>query len=132
MPIKNVKSNEFVLKATCPAMGGIVASVTSFLWSKSCYISELNQFDDPDTGRFFMRLVCRVDDNGIEIEQIQSEFASIAKEFDMKWDIFDRSILSPASDTFKQEHLSQNIILLGGVLDERFRDISDHRGAPSF
>ncbi len=111
MPIKNVKSNEFVLKATCPAMGGIVASVTSFLWSKSCYISELNQFDDPDTGRFFMRLVCRVDDNGIEIEQIQSEFASIAKEFDMKWDIFDRSILSKVLIMVsKSDHCLTNLL----------------------
>ena len=30
MPIRNSKSNEFVLKATCAAKGGIIASVTSF------------------------------------------------------------------------------------------------------
>ena len=94
MTNKKAPSNEFVLKATCPAVGGIVASVTSYLWSKSCYISELNQFDDPDTGRFFMRLVCRVDDQSIEIEQIHKEFAAVATQFDMDWDIFDRSILS--------------------------------------
>ena len=55
------QSTELVLKVSCAATGGIVAAATSFLWTNGCYISELNQYDDESNGRFFMRLVCRIE-----------------------------------------------------------------------
>jgi formyltetrahydrofolate deformylase len=76
------QSTELVLKVTCTATGGIVAAITSFLWAKNCYISELNQYDDEINERFFMRLVCRVDLKDFDI----------AKQFDMEWQLYDSSI----------------------------------------
>ena len=87
------QSTELVLKVTCAAAGGIVADVTSFLWAKGCYISELNQYDDESNGRFFMRLVCRVESNNFDISLIEAGFTDIAKKFDMQWEIFDSSVL---------------------------------------
>lgn len=87
------QSTELVLKVTCAAAGGIVADVTSFLWAKGCYISELNQYDDESNGRFFMRLVCRVESNNFDISLIETGFTDIAKKFDMQWEIFDSSVL---------------------------------------
>ncbi|MEY3017571.1 MAG: formyltetrahydrofolate deformylase, partial [Pseudomonadota bacterium] len=43
--------NTFTLTATCPARSGIVAAVTTYLSDKGCYLTELHQFDDEDTGR---------------------------------------------------------------------------------
>lgn len=86
------QSTELILKVTCAATGGIVAAITSFLWNKGCYISELNQHDDEINGRFFMRLVCRIDSDDTDTSQIKEDFTSIAKEFDMEWEIFDTSI----------------------------------------
>ena len=86
------QSTELVLKVTCTATGGIVAVITSFLWAKNCYISELNQYDDEINERFFMRLVCRVDLKDFDISLIREGFTDIAKQFDMEWQLYDSSI----------------------------------------
>jgi formyltetrahydrofolate deformylase len=87
------QSTELVLKVTCAATGGIVAEITSFLWAKGCYISELTQYDDESNGRFFMRLVCRIESKDFDISLIKEGFTDIAKKFDMEWEIFDSSVL---------------------------------------
>jgi formyltetrahydrofolate deformylase len=87
-------SKEFILKTTCHAARGIVAGVTSYLSSRDCYLSELNQFDDENTGQFFMRAVCRIESDNYSIEDIQQEFPQIAEQFGMQWEIFDRSVPS--------------------------------------
>lgn len=86
------QSTELMLKVTCTAAGGIVAAITSFLWAEGCYISELNQYDDEVNERFFMRLVCRVDPKDFDINLIRDGFTDIAKQFDMKWQLYDSSI----------------------------------------
>lgn len=58
---KNTNPHQFVLKASCAAKSGIVAATTTFLAERGCYISELSQFDDPDTNRFFMRAVGHIE-----------------------------------------------------------------------
>jgi formyltetrahydrofolate deformylase len=90
-PLKS-QSTELVLKVTCNATGGIVAAATSYLWANGCYISELNQYDDESNGRFFMRLVCRVNSKGFDIASFKEGFVDIAKEFDMEWDLYDCSV----------------------------------------
>ena len=55
----NTSSESFILTVSCPATSGIVAAVTSYLAQQKCYISELAQFDDEYTGRFFLRAVFR-------------------------------------------------------------------------
>ena len=94
MPENNTDSREFILKATCNATRGIVAGVTSYLSSRSCYLSELNQFDDENTGQFFMRAVCRIESDEYSIDSIRQEFAQVAEEFTMQWQIYDRAALS--------------------------------------
>jgi len=87
-------SNEFILKASCSAARGIVAGVTTFLSDKACYISELAQFDDEITGRFFMRAVCRAESPQYRIEDIRKGFVDAAARFSMQWQIFDLAIPS--------------------------------------
>lgn len=91
MSERTASNDEFILQATCPVKGGIVSAITSFLWANNCYIAELHQFDDLDTGEFFMRAVCRVDSHEQSIESVNKGFKSVADEFDITWEIHDKS-----------------------------------------
>lgn len=84
--------NQFVLKISCPARSGIVAAVTTFLANQQCYISELSQFDDEVTSRFFMRAVFRFN-NGCEpdIDRVRSGFVDVATPLEMQWELFSSS-----------------------------------------
>ncbi len=84
-------SNEFILQTSCSAAGGIVAHVTSYLWSKTCYIVEMHQFDDEHTGQFFMRAVCRIESEEVDIAAVEDGFTEVAKRFSMNWQIHDKS-----------------------------------------
>ncbi|MEP0073893.1 MAG: formyltetrahydrofolate deformylase [Paraglaciecola sp.] len=82
---------EFVLKASCDATSGIVAAVTSYLAQNDCYISEMHQFDDEENQLFFMRAVCRIENDENTIESIRAGFDEKISHFNMKWDILDKS-----------------------------------------
>ncbi|NIB42502.1 formyltetrahydrofolate deformylase [Pseudomaricurvus alkylphenolicus] len=87
MTTENTHSNPFVLKATCKASSGIVAAVTTFLSERGCYISELSQYDDQDTGRFFMRAVCHIESGDHALSDIQGQFQEVAEQFEMEWSL---------------------------------------------
>ena len=80
--------DHFIIKISCPATSGIVAAVTSFLSANGCYISEMAQFDDEFSGRFFMRAVFRFN-AGLEgdIASIEQSFVAVANDFDMTWEL---------------------------------------------
>ena len=75
----------FTLTATCPARSGIVAAVTTYLSDNGCYLTELHQFDDEDTGRFFLRTEGRVTDGSTTIESLERGFTAVAERLDMEW-----------------------------------------------
>ena len=45
----------YVLTVSCKSTRGIVAAISSYLADKGCNIVDSSQFDDLDTGKFFMR-----------------------------------------------------------------------------
>jgi len=77
--------NTFTLTATCPARSGIVAAVTTYLSDQGCYLTELHQFDDEDTGRFFLRTEGRVTGSSATIEALEQGFTAVAERLDMEW-----------------------------------------------
>lgn len=83
---------EFVLKANCKAGSGIIAAATTFLADRGCYISELSQFDDKDSGRFFLRARFHVESGEYGLADLQGEFPAVSEKFDMEW-----SMLSAAA-----------------------------------
>jgi len=83
------QSPYFVLKASSPATSGVIAKVTSYLAEHGCYISELSQFDDQQTGHFFMRAVCEIKEGNETIDSIQAGFTDIAESFEMKYSFHD-------------------------------------------
>ncbi|PWQ98482.1 formyltetrahydrofolate deformylase [Leucothrix arctica] len=84
-----LSNDEFIFQATCPLGGGIVSEVSSYLWDKTCYIKELHQFDDLNTGEFFMRAVCRIDSDEVSIDSIREGFGALSDKFGMTWDMHD-------------------------------------------
>lgn len=83
------KGKNFILKAACPARSGIVAGITSFLFENDCYLLSLQQFDDEENGKFFMRTVFRPNLRAPEIGEIIRKFPQTARKFKMEWEIYD-------------------------------------------
>jgi len=79
---------EYILRTTCPAGSGIVADVAGYLTKQGCYISEQSQFDDQDSGKFFMRTRFHFQGEGSAEDtgkSIEEGFAEVAKRLDMEW-----------------------------------------------
>lgn len=55
MSIGQEGNPSYILKATCDSRLGTVAVVSGFLAAHKCYITEMQQFDDVISGKFFMR-----------------------------------------------------------------------------
>ncbi len=87
MTLQQAAAEQFILKVSCEASSGIVAKITSFLYQQGCYISELNQFDDPESGRFFMRALGFIESGEANIEEIRQRFVEIAQSFEMDWQL---------------------------------------------
>ncbi|MCY1518808.1 Formyltetrahydrofolate deformylase [compost metagenome] len=82
--------SHYILKISCPATSGIVAAVTTYLAGRACYLSELAQFDDEFTGRFFMRAVFRFNTGAkADIEALRQGFDDVAVPFAMDWELFE-------------------------------------------
>ena len=80
----------FSLLLVCPDRKGIVAAVAGFLSDHDASIVEAKQFNDQLTQRFYMRAVfTSVGPKFARIEQLRAEFAKLANDYDMTWQIED-------------------------------------------
>ena len=73
----------FVLTLSCPNRPGIVAAVSTALFENGYNISDAQQFDDAETGRFFMRVAFNA--SAPAPGDLRETFAEIARKFDMTW-----------------------------------------------
>ncbi len=82
-------SAQYVLTLSCADRPGIVAAVTTHLFSKTCNILDAQQYDDIGTDRFFMRVV--FDGPEDSTKDLRDGFASVAGNFQMNWTLRARS-----------------------------------------
>ena len=83
---------QFVLTIACPDKPGIVAAVTTFLFEAGGNILEAQQFDDTQTGRFFMRVVFSTETAEADYaDDFREKFAAIAERFAMQWTVRSRA-----------------------------------------
>lgn len=87
-PPKEVQMTSYVLTVTCNSTRGIVAAISGCLADKGCNIIDSSQFDDLDTGKFFMR-VSFISEQGATRAQLLESFQPVAAKFDMDWEIHD-------------------------------------------
>ena len=75
----------YVLTISCPNRPGIVAAVSTALFEGGFNILDAQQFDDVETGAFFMRVAFNVvaESDGAEI--FRARFGEIAQRFGMTW-----------------------------------------------
>ncbi|MBY4612546.1 formyltetrahydrofolate deformylase [Rhizobium sp. 268] len=77
-----------VLTVSCTSTRGIVAAISSYLAEKGCNIIDSSQFDDLDTGKFFMR-VSFISEEGLSGSEIGADFAAVAAPFSMEYEFHD-------------------------------------------
>lgn len=77
--------DKFTLTVECDSRRGVVAAITSMLAQNGCNIADLAQFDDVETGRFFMR-TSFVSEQQATRDDLQTAFAPVAQDFQMQYD----------------------------------------------
>jgi formyltetrahydrofolate deformylase len=83
----NNSSPRFILNLTCADVSGIVAAVSTYLTAQGAFILESQQYGDPATNYFFMRIVgvsreCSLSD-------LTEKFTPLAQRFAMTWQLTD-------------------------------------------
>ena len=75
----------YTLTLSCPDRTGIVHAVSGFLLERGGNIEEAAQYNDHDTGLFFMRVqfACTQSDG----ETLNTHWGQFAQTFDMQWDL---------------------------------------------
>lgn len=80
----------YILRVSCPGRVGIVAAIGNFMADRGCFIKELHQYDDLDTGRFFSTIEFVFEGNQKpSVGQLKAAFEVTALRFDMEWEIHD-------------------------------------------
>ena len=76
-----------VLTLSCANRPGIVAKVSTALFEDGFNILDAQQFDDTETGNFFMRVVFDSVAGAVDLPTLRARFAAVAAPFAMSWAI---------------------------------------------
>jgi formyltetrahydrofolate deformylase len=82
---------QFVMTLSCPDRPGIVSAVSTFLAHNGQNILDAQQFNDIETGHFFMRVVFNAADLAVDLAALQTGFTAIADRFGMDWQLRERA-----------------------------------------
>jgi formyltetrahydrofolate deformylase len=77
----------YILTLSCANRPGIVAKVSTCLYENGANILDAQQFDDTETGYFFMRVVFDAAAKSIEAAALHERFAAVAEPFSMTWSL---------------------------------------------
>ena len=80
----------YILNLSCPDRTGIVHAVSGFLLERGGNIEEAAQYNDRDTGLFFMRVRFASD---LPTSALQEQLADLAQSFGMRWSLHDATQL---------------------------------------
>ena len=77
----------FILIFSCNDKAGIQSKVSTFLFERSAFLTDVKSFSDSETNTFFSRVVFNLSEDECSINQIKEDFNSLAAEFDMDWEM---------------------------------------------
>jgi formyltetrahydrofolate deformylase len=85
---------EYVLTLSCPDRPGIVAAVSGLLAERGGNIVESQQYGDPATGRFFMRVQFTVPAGSADGADglLRGPLTALAADLDLDWDLWDTAV----------------------------------------
>ena len=72
-----------ILTVVCPGRVGLVAAISSFLSGRGCFIDEMSQFDDIETGLFFAR-ISFLPGEGESLDTLRAAFVPVEQGFQMQ------------------------------------------------
>ncbi|WP_394788795.1 formyltetrahydrofolate deformylase [Rhodoferax sp.] len=78
-------NHAYILTLSCPDRPGIVHAVSGFLLERGSNIEEAAQYNDHDTGLFFMRVQFACDQ--ISAAELRSQLTAFAEGFAMRWSL---------------------------------------------
>ena len=78
-------NHAYVLTLSCPDRKGIVYAVSGFLLQSGGNIEEAAQYNDPDTGLFFMRVQFACDE--LKHAALSDQLTTFAEPFEMRWQL---------------------------------------------
>jgi formyltetrahydrofolate deformylase len=80
----------YILTLSCADVPGIVFAVSQFLVGQGGNITQSQQFGDPETGTFFMRVTFTpVGGTPPSLGLLRKQFAAVAEKFGMTWRLLD-------------------------------------------
>jgi formyltetrahydrofolate deformylase len=85
---------EFVLTVSCPDRRGIVHAVTGVMLEESLTIADAQQFGDPSSGEFHLRMHLVREGSPLSADHLKSAMEPAAREFGMVWEVKDLSVRS--------------------------------------
>lgn len=77
--------NEYILTLHCPDQPGLVFAVSKWLVGHGCNIVASDQFGDPHSGRFFLRLAFVGE---ATLGALMESFVAIADRYQMSWGLW--------------------------------------------
>jgi formyltetrahydrofolate deformylase len=78
-----------ILAFSCPDQRGIVHRVTGLLAALGCNITESQQYGDPYTKRFFMRVAATAEGSAPVLDDLAAGMSRLAIELGMDWQLHD-------------------------------------------
>ncbi|SDP66487.1 formyltetrahydrofolate deformylase [Rhodoferax sp. OV413] len=82
-------NHAYILTLSCPDRQGIVHAVSGFLLERGSNIEEAAQYNDHDTGLFFMRVQFAC--GAVSAADLRSQLGSFAEGFAMRWSLHETS-----------------------------------------
>ena len=79
---------EMILTLSCPDRAGIVSRVSTLLFEHGANILDAQQYDDEETGRFFMRVVFTPGEG--DLEHLKSALGGLAEALSLAWTLRSR------------------------------------------
>ncbi len=86
-----MSDHQFVLKLSCPDRPGIVAAVSAFLVDHGQNILDAQQYNDVETGHFFMRVVFEATTQPVALAALCDDFRGVAERFRIDWQMRERA-----------------------------------------
>ena len=99
-----------ILTLSCANRPGIVAKVSTALFEGGFNILEAQQFDDTETGSFFMRVAFNGATEAADVVALRAQFAALASAMAMKW-------------SMRAEHEKKRVALLVSRFDHCLVDL---------
>lgn len=78
--------NSIVLTLSCQDQLGVVKNVSEFLYNNHHNILSSDQFLDPTSNRFFMRITAQAQ-NGLKIDSLRHDFGKLAESVGLEWNM---------------------------------------------